>query len=116
MSNQNTEILLASKLSDIVTHSRESGEMMQQVTPTTQELLKFRFDPAYCESRPINFHEGQKQAILNTIYCHEILKVENVGDMYDKVSNDLRLEYGKGLEHLEAKRFQYPRYCMKMAT
>jgi len=116
MSNQNTEILLASKLSDIVTHSRESGEMIEQVTPTTQELLKFRFDPAYCESRPINFHEGQKQAILNTIYCHEILKVENVGDMYDKVSNDLRLEYGKGLEHLEAKRFQYPRYCMKMAT
>ncbi len=113
MSNQ---LLLAKNLSEIVNQSRESGEMLQQVTPTTQELLKFRFDDAYCDSRQVNFHEWQKQAILNTIYCHEILKVENVWDMYDKVWEWLRFEDWLWLEHLEAKRFKYPRYCMKMAT
>lgn len=113
MSNQ---LLLAKNLSEIVNQSRENGEMIQQVTPTTQELLKFWFDDAYCDSRQVNFHEWQKQAILNTIYCHEILKVENVWDMYDKVWEWLRFEDWLWLEHLEAKRFKYPRYCMKMAT
>ena len=43
MSNQ---LLLAKNLSEIVNQSRENGEMIQQVTPTTQELLKFWFDDA----------------------------------------------------------------------
>ena len=44
MSNQ---LLLAKNLSEIVNQSRENGEMIQQVTPTTQELIKFWFDDAY---------------------------------------------------------------------
>jgi type III restriction enzyme len=58
---------------------------LEQVSPTTQELLKFWFDEAYCENRQINFHEGQRQAILNTIYAHEVLKTQSVADLYDKV-------------------------------
>jgi type III restriction enzyme len=54
MSNQ---LLLAKNLSEIVNQSRENGEMIEQVTPTTQELLKFWFDDAYCDSRQVNFHE-----------------------------------------------------------
>ena len=90
--------------------------MLQLVTPTTQDLLNFWFNSDYCISRQINFHDWQKQAILNTIYVHEVLKVENVWDLYDKVWNQVRFESGAGLDHLEWKRFQFPRYCMKMAT
>ena len=110
------KLLLAETLSKIVNESWESWEMLKQVTPVTSELLKFWFDDAYMLSREINFHEWQKQAILNTIYCHEVLKVTDVADMYDKVWEWLLLEDEIGLEYLEARKFQIPRYCMKMAT
>lgn len=109
-------LLLAEKLSEIVNQSRDDWEMIEKVTPTTKELLNFWFDENYCVNRQINFHDWQKQAILNTIYAHEILKVEDVGDMYDKLWNGLRFQSWAWLEHLEWKRFKYPRYCMKMAT
>ena len=105
------KLLLAETLSKIVNESWESWEMLKQVTPVTSELLKFWFDDAYMLSREINFHEWQKQAILNTIYCHEVLKVTDVADMYDKVWEWLLLEDEIGLEYLEARKFQIPRYC-----
>ena len=86
---------LASKITSQVNDLRESGEFLELVTPTTADLLRYRFDEAYMDMRgTLNFHEGQRQAILNTIYCHEILKVENVSDMYNKVHSTLDLEEG----------------------
>lgn len=107
---------LSTSLTSIVNQSRNSWEFLEQVTPITQELLRFWFDEAYCESRMVNFHEGQRQAILNTIYAHEILKTQNVADLYDKVGEGMRLSEDAGLDYLETKRYAFPRYCMKMAT
>lgn len=107
---------LSAKLTNIVNASYDSGELFELVTPTTAELLRFWFDEAYCETRRINFHSGQKQAILNTIYCHEVLKSESVEDMYAKVDSALSLEENIIEEILETKRYSFPRYCMKMAT
>ena len=42
------------------------------MTPTTQDLLKFWFSEEYCSLRNQNFHAGQRQAILNIIYLHEV--------------------------------------------
>ena len=64
----------AKQLSEIVNQEWENGSLIQKVTPVTQDLLRYWFNPAFCDTRFINFHKGQKQAILNAIYCHEILK------------------------------------------
>ncbi len=112
-----TSLPLAEKLTNIVNIAREDGSFLARVTPATSELLTYWFDEAYCDTRPwLNFHEGQRQAILNTIYCHEILGVRNVTDLYDKVDSTLKLESDVGIDYLDNKRFSFPRYCMKMAT
>jgi type III restriction enzyme len=108
---------LASKITTQANALRESWEFLELVTPTTAELLKFWFDEWYMDSRNnLNFHDGQRQAILNTIYCHEILKVTNVSDMYNKVHSTLDLEEGIIEDIMDTKRYSFPRYCMKMAT
>jgi len=53
-----------------------SGEYLENVTPTTKQLLTYWFDERYIENRDLNFHEGQKQAVLNIVYLHEILRKE----------------------------------------
>ncbi len=54
---------------------REHGQpgLVDVVTPTTADLLKWWFGGVACRSRAFNFHSGQQQAILNTIVAHEVL-------------------------------------------
>ena len=63
----NISLLLAQRLSDRVNDAWESGEMMEQVTSVTRELLQHWFCEPFTTERPINFHLGQRQAILNAI-------------------------------------------------
>ncbi len=108
---------LASKITIQVNALRESWEFLELVTPTTAEILRFWFDEGYTDSRgTLNFHIWQRQAILNTIYCQEILKTANVSDMYNKVHSTLDLEEGIIEDIMDTKRYSFPRYCMKMAT
>ena len=76
--NTNVSLELAHRLSETVSAAWESGEMMELVTPATQELLKFWFSEEYCSLRNRNFHAGQRQAILNIVYLHEVMGVKNV--------------------------------------
>ena len=94
----------------------EDGSMRAKVSPVTQELLKFWFDEPFT-ARPINFHEGQKQAILNVIYLHEVLGVRNVSEAYEKVSSDLLgADGGAVLQEVAKPKYAYPKYLVKMAT
>ena len=105
---------LAKRLSEEVNAAWESGELLEQVTPTTQDLLKFWFSEEYCSLRNRNFHIGQRQAILNIIYLHEVKGVKNVLDYYQQVTPDLMpfVELGA----LGQKKYQMPKYAVKMAT
>ena len=87
--NVNTSLELAKRLSETVNEAWESGELLEQVTPTTQELLKFWFSEEYCSLRNRNFHAGQRQAILNIVYLHEVLKAKNVLDYYEQLMPDM---------------------------
>ena len=50
--NQNNASLeLAKRLTERVNEAWESGELLEQVTPTTQDLLKFWFSEEYCSLR-----------------------------------------------------------------
>jgi hypothetical protein len=42
------------------------------VTPTTAELLRWWFLEDIWQRAQLNFHPGQRQAILNAIVAHEV--------------------------------------------
>lgn len=104
----------AGEITKIVNNAWDSSEFLTKVTPVTQDLLRFWFFDSFMETRHINFHEGQQQAILNTIYAHEILKPESVFDLYSMISNEILAEMD--LSYLKKDKFSHPKYCMKMAT
>ena len=112
--NTNASLELAHRLSETVNVAWESGEMMEQVTPTTQELLKFWFSEEYCSLRSRNFHAGQRQAILNIVYLHEVMGVKNVLAYYEQLTPDLMPLVDLGV--LSQKKYQMPKYAVKMAT
>jgi type III restriction enzyme len=101
-------------ISKIVNKAWDDGSLINNVSPITQDLLKFWFNDAFCDTRKFNFHQGQKQAILNTIYLHEVLKINDVMDMYMKLSPELLREME--LLELEEDKYKHPKYAIKMAT
>lgn len=104
----------AKKISDKVNASFIDFQF-SDATPITNELLRFWFSDPFCELREFNFHKGQKQAILNTIYLHEILKTNNVTDMYSAAGKGILDDEGFLFE-IQKSKYQHPKYCMKMAT
>lgn len=104
----------AEQLTKRVNEEWESGKFINKVSPITQDLLRFWFSQAFCDEREFNFHEGQKQAILNTIYCHEILKTKSVSDLYQQANSDIVND--RFLQTIKKDKFSHPKYCIKMAT
>ena len=95
----------------------EDGEadLYELVTPTTAELLRWWFLEDYCATRRFNFHEGQKQAILNTIVAHEVLGASTLKGLYQAVAADTLLS-GNRLNEVAQEKHAHPKYCLKMAT
>lgn len=106
---------LAEKISKMANKEWQDGSFIEKVSPITKDLLKF-WDPDgnFADLRNFNLHEGQWQAILNTIYVHEILKVKNVYDLYMSIYPDLLAEMD--LLDLKKDKYSHPKYCIKMAT
>ena len=75
----------AAALTGIVNGAWEDKSLLRQVTPVTADLLRYWFEDVFCQERSRNFHIGQRQAILNAVYCHEVLKAANVFDLYAAV-------------------------------
>lgn len=101
-----------------LTSGLENGaaELLNLVSDTTAELLRWWFQQDYSDMRPFNFHEGQKQAILNTIYAHEVLGVKTLQDLYADIAPDVVLGNHRAAQMIGADKNAYPKYCMKMAT
>ena len=122
MSTQKEELLpLASALTkrtEQLCLGLESGsaEILELVTPTTAVLLKWWFGEDMVLSRSaLNFHIGQKQAILNAIVAHEVLQSSSLSNLYQQVAPELLLT-GNLLSKLAADKNAHPKYCLKMAT
>ena len=110
----NISLLLAQELTKKVNAAWASGEMMDRVTPVTRELLQHWFCEPFTTERAINFHLGQRQAILNTIYLHELAAVQTVEDNYAAVMPD---EMGMvDMDNLQQEKYRLPKYAVKMAT
>ena len=104
----------------------ESGaaDILDLVTPTTAELLKWWFGEDMVLSRGgegggLNFHTGQKQAILNAIVAHEVLGKDHANwtllDLYRAAAPDALLT-GTRLNEVAQDKHAHPKYCVKMAT
>jgi type III restriction enzyme len=104
----------AKELTDIVNKAWEEGTFIKKVTPITRELLKYWFMEPFYSQREFNFHEGQKQAILNTIYLHEVAKTRSVMDMYRLVNKKILAELGQN--QIDNEKNDYSKYAVKMAT
>lgn len=99
----------------------KDGSFMAAATPVTRELLKFWFEEPFTFERAsknlLNFHEGQRQAILNAIYLHEVAGAANPADAYAKIAPELAAAEGGAIATEVAKdKYGYPKYCVKMAT
>ena len=105
---------LADRITIMANESFESGEMMEKVTPVTAELLRFWFCEPFTNERGINFHDGHRQAILNVIFLHEVLKINNVTEIYAQVIPQLLPVTDLAL--LSKPKYAFPKYAVKMAT
>lgn len=96
----------------------EAGEapILEQVSETTAALLKWWFQADFQDTRSFNFHPGQRQAILNTIYAHEVLGTTRLQDLYQAAAPDVMLASARESEIIRARKNAYPKYCLKMAT
>jgi type III restriction enzyme len=68
------------------------AEILDLVTPVTAALLRWWFGEDASQSRKLNFHAGQRQAILNTIVAHEVLGSPDLADLYKQVCANALLE------------------------
>ena len=100
----------------------ESGaaDILELVTPTTAELLKWWFGEDMVLARGgLNFHAGQKQAILNAIVAHEVLGRDSAHwtllDLYRACAPEALLT-GTRLNEVASPKHAHPKYCFKMAT
>jgi type III restriction enzyme len=104
----------------------ESGaaDILELVTPTTAELLLWWFGEDMVLARGgnnggLNFHVGQKQAILNAIVAHEVLGKDHENwtllDLYKACAPDALLT-GTRLNEVAQAKHAHPKYCFKMAT
>lgn len=91
------------------------ADIFELVTPTTAELLQHWFGEEACATRRLNFHDGQKQAILNAIVAHEVLGAKDLKNLYQAVAPDALLT-GSRLKEVSEAKHGHPKYCLKMAT
>jgi type III restriction enzyme len=91
------------------------AELYDLVTPVTAELLRWWFSDEACQARTINFHEGQRKAILNAIVAHEVLGSTSLPDLYEQVCAQALLEDDL-LAEVSQPKHAHPKYCLKMAT
>ncbi|MBT9476276.1 DEAD/DEAH box helicase family protein [Polaromonas sp.] len=101
-----------------------AADILELVTPTTAELLMWWFGEDMVLSRGgnnggLNFHAGQKQAILNAIVAHEVLGKDHENwtllDLYRNCAPDALLT-GTRLNEVAQAKHAHPKYCFKMAT
>lgn len=90
-----------------------AAPILEKVSPVTADLLRWWFQQDCMDARNQNFHEGQREAILHTIYAHEVLRAETLVDLYQKLAAEDLLT-ARRME--EVLRSCHPKYCLKMAT
>lgn len=93
-------------------------DMLNQVSPITAELLNFWFGQDATLNRQINFHVGQKKAIITIVYLVEVLKSPSIESLYKTINQEKILASNDYLKALSSQDYlnSYPSYLVKLAT
>lgn len=102
---------LAKRITQEVNDKYESGEFVESISAVSRDLVRFWFEEEFTQNREINFHIGQKQALLNIIYCYEIKQIKSVQELYEYFYKSGGLKTLDKLENNDIIKF-----CFKMAT
>ncbi len=105
------ELPLAKALEGEVEGWRNQG-WSSGVTETTRELLRYWFEER--GEGDESFHPCQRRAIENAIYCHEVLQIKTLRDLYEKLAPEVLLESEYVKQEIDS--IPFPKYCLKMAT
>lgn len=68
-----------------------ASRILEQVAPTTADLLRWWFQQDCVDTRTVNFHDGQRQTILHTIYAHEVIGAGTLSELYQKLAPEALL-------------------------
>ena len=111
-------LIFAKELTKIVNREWENGNMLRQVTPVTADLLRWWFEETFTTERDRNFHIGQRQAIFNAIYVHEVLKSGNIAETYATIAQDTTETITNSglITEIQKSKYNTPKMCIKMAT
>jgi len=82
------------------------------VTQTTHDLLSYWFNRD--EETQEQFYLCQQRAIEAVIYCHEVLRVKTLSELYERLAPEALLQHLSLKEEVES--IPFPKYCLKMAT
>ena len=93
-----------------------TAPILTQVSETTAELLKWWFQQDFMDTRRYNFHDGQRAALLNVIYAHEVLGMTSLKGLYAEIAPEVMLASAQAADIINATKNDYPKYCLKMAT
>lgn len=115
------DLTLARKLTATVAEAcngLEAGTaaILDKVSPTTAELLKWWFQEDFRDTRDFNFHEGQRAGILNVIYAHEVLGITTLKGLYQEIAPEVIIASDQAAQIIGSGKNDYPKYCLKMAT
>ncbi len=108
---QFSPLYLAETLEQEVTSWSRQG-WHSGISQTTQDLLEYWFRRD--EESAGGFYQCQKTAIETIIYCHEVLRIKTLKDLYIKFAPEALEKHLVLKEEVES--IPFAKYCMKMAT
>lgn len=82
------------------------------VTQTTYLLLHYWFERD--KEATETFFDCQRRAIETIIYCHEILQVRSLRELFEKIAPEVLFSSKAVLDEVQGTPFS--KYCLKMAT
>jgi type III restriction enzyme len=105
-----SQLHLADELKGIIEGWEKTG--WPGTTDTTYQLFRYWFRRD--ENSAEKFHICQQRAIETIVYCHEILQVKSLEELYAKVVPDIPAQ-SKAISD-EIQKVDFAKYCLKMAT
>ena len=82
------------------------------VTQTTHDLLSYWFNRD--EETEEQFYLCQQRAIETVVYCHEVLRIRTLRELYERIAPEAIFQHLPLKEEVES--IPFPKYCLKMAT
>ena len=104
-----SQLYLADELNDVIEGWEKTGWPGLTVQATNRYWFR-RDEDSYSQ----RFHICQQRAIESVVYCHEILQIRSLEELYLKTVPDIAVQSKAILD--EIKKIDFAKYCLKMAT